>query len=192
MSISRNTMIWTAVGAVAAVLALIFAIAVQSKDKNPPDRNTANGGVCAQAGNYNTCTVSERLSDIKARAEDDKSFRQEASKFSGVDPATTGPWPFVVLDTDVRGLKARSSDEKDGVQIGSAANRTVLWVDCASTSSFDADPATGSGPRWLRIKWPNSEPTTQFFTSEPGQTGYAYVFRYYAVPLGHNGQIALC
>jgi hypothetical protein len=173
-------------------LPLFFVIRSQSGG------NTAAGGdgsCIQQNGNRNECSVviQREISELEARAEDDRQFRKEAlERYSGTNPTGIGPWAFVVVDTADRGLKARNSDLKAGAQIGTAANRSVIWAECANISPFDPEPALGTGGRWLKIKWPNNKQTKEFFNSEPGQTLSAHVFSYYAVPVGHNGKIPEC
>jgi hypothetical protein len=51
-----------------------------------------------------------------------------------------------------------------------------------------SDPSLDTGPRWLKIRWPNKTPGGQFFNSEPGAPAQGWVHRGFVVPAGHNGE----
>jgi hypothetical protein len=105
-----------------------------------------------------------------------------------------GPWPYIVVNTGDQGLYARSTDDIDSERLGAAANRSIVWVDCVSTSDFTppvADPSN-VGPTWLKIRWPNDRQSSQFFSSEPTNASHAYVYSGFAIPLGHSRQIPAC
>jgi hypothetical protein len=195
MSWNKRLMIAAAIAAISAVPVAIFAwLLPMNRDKPEPPRVGGNvtGQDCVQIGDENSCNVEKRLSDFEARIADDEQFVQEAKKYAKGDPTGTGPWAFVVVRTGERGLVARSSAEQTGIQIGSVANRDLIWVNCLRISKFDPEPPTGSGPRWLQIRWPNTNPTRQFLKSEPSSRFVAYIYAYYAIPWGHNGIVPKC
>ena len=153
---SQGQLWMTAIGVVVAVASVVVAL-VQLSDEpttRQQNNNTLTAGYCSQLGDVNNCSVQvqERLSEIDARAKNDAEFREEVAKMSNIAPPSRGPWPFVVIGTRDIGLKIRSNGERDGKQIGSAANRSVLWADCLATTSFEPDPVVKAGPKWLRVR----------------------------------------
>lgn len=121
----------------------------------------------------------------------EEQIQQRVQDFADVPPQGDGPWPFVVLDSDI-GLKVRSTNEVDAVQLGGLQERHTAWVDCQQTSSFDADPTTGAGPLWYRVRWAHQEPSVEYHESDPGAVHTAWAYAGYLVPWGHNGDIPEC
>lgn len=107
-------------------------------------------------------------------------------------PPAKGPYQYVVVGTSDLGLKVRTGPDLYDSQIGSAGNRSIVWAECQKRSGFDADPSMKVGPVWLKIHWPSNTPGTQFANSEPKNPVQGWVFRGYAIPAGHNGNIPAC
>ena len=122
----------------------------------------------------------------------DSQIRQEVASVSTNNPPGTGPWPYIVLGTADLGLRVLSKGEADGIQIGSAANRSFLWAECIQETSYTPDSVVDVGPRWLRVKWPNKDSTVVFLPSAPSDRFRGFVYSGYTQPYGHNGKIPKC
>jgi hypothetical protein len=197
LKVSRRTFIATIAAIIVAVALAIYSNSSDpGRSRQPPSSINVNQSAgqgsnqCVQFGDKSQCI--QQLDEISARLKDDERFKDQVQKLSIADPTGSGPWQYVVIFTDVRGLKIRTTNDQRGTQIGTAANRSVIWADCLSISKFDPDPVMKAGPRWLRIRWPNRTPTTKFFNSEPGQKVRAYAYSGYTIPYGHNGNIPPC
>jgi hypothetical protein len=122
----------------------------------------------------------------------DAEVRKAAAGFAGTPPPGDGPAPFRVVDTEEKGLKVRTTPDLAGIQIGSAANGTTVWADCAAETGFDPELRDGAGPRWLHVRWPDTKPGTTFRNSDPANPLQGWVYAGFTVPAGHNGQIRPC
>lgn len=190
MSFNRRVALWTLIIAALGVIAALLAVFWPSG--SPAITGEIPGTGCVQVGANPTCIVND-VRDLSQQAGDnDELFKAEVAKRSTANPTGPGPWPYVVVDAAQLGLKIRSTNDATGTQIGSATNRLTLWVDCISTSTFDPEPPSGAGPAWLRVRWPNSKPTNQYFNSEPNQPDRGYAYAGHAIPYGHNGKIPTC
>jgi hypothetical protein len=99
----------------------------------------------------------------------DERLMADAAAFADVPPEGDGPWPFAVVNTLDQGLKVRTTNTRDGDQLGGLAPHHVAWAVCKTTSDFDPDHTTRSGPIWLQIKWDQHTPSSDFYKSRPGQ-----------------------
>jgi hypothetical protein len=107
------------------------------------DDNTSSvgGDGCIAVGQNSQCST--KLNDVLRDGKiSDADFAQKLAASSTVPPTGNGPYLFVVIDTADLGLKVRSGPRAKDQQIGTSANRTVVWGDCERTSDFDADPAS--------------------------------------------------
>ncbi|MEU4396778.1 hypothetical protein [Kribbella sp. NPDC023855] len=180
---------------IAAIGGLLGGIAAFSKDEpaQKTDDNTSSvgGDGCIAVGPNSQCST--KLNDVLRDGKiSDADFKQKLAPTSTAPPTGNGPYLFVVIDTADLGLKVRSGPRAKDQQIGTSANRTVVWADCEQKSDFDPDPSLDTGPRWLKIHWPNKTPGGQFFNSEPGAPAQGWVHRGYVIPAGHNGNIKPC
>lgn len=100
-------------------------------------------------------------------------------------------YPFEVYESGEIGLKVRSCPTQDCEHVGTAFDGQALTAECASKSGFFPEGPEG-GDEWLRIRWSLNTPTTGVGQSSPTEPHKAYVFRRYARPLGHNGEIRAC
>lgn len=194
----------------AALAALIAGVAqlVDVGSDGPGDRsisdsgsgggNANNNGDGAAVGTGNTaCAASApgavaNCQRILTNEElTDAELRRQMAGISKSKPAADGPYPFVVVDTGSIGLVVRTGPEKNDEQFGSAANRSILWVDCQRRSSFDPAPTLNAGPVWLKIHWPKTT-GTQWAKSQPKDPAQGWVYRGYTIPVGHDGSIRSC
>ncbi|GAA1704117.1 hypothetical protein GCM10009745_59530 [Kribbella yunnanensis] len=207
-------------GVLAAVGGLLVGIgAVTQADESKTDRtatnsggsnNTSNNGDHNTSGSNNTGSNNSGGNTVVCPATDsgavtncplqqimgdetltDPEFRKQIAAVSTDAPAAPAPYQFVVVDTGKLGVKVRTGPETSDMQFGSAGNRSILWVDCQVRSSFDADPTTGAGPVWLKVRWPNTT-GTEWANSQPRDPARGWVYRGYAIPAGHNGDIPAC
>lgn len=103
------------------------------------------------------------------------------------------PAPFRVLfDENPRDLFIRSSPRKSGHHIGLALHGADVWVDCVTTSDFNADPSTPGGPKWYRVRWPTSGPSDAVGSSSPSDPSHGWAFAYYLRPDASNGKVPAC
>lgn len=162
--------------------------------------NSISVGPCGQVI-YGSCEVElkEDVSRLSEAAPTDDDLKAELAKEATAEPATIGPgpWPFMVVDTFEDGidygLYARTTNRLVGERLGTAANRTLVWVDCAAISDFTpkVDSVTDVGPQWLQVRWKPTEPNLRG-VSEPSGTQRAWMYRGGLVPVKHNGNIPPC
>jgi hypothetical protein len=119
-------------------------------------------------------------------------IRELARNYAEVDPPGSGPWPFVVIADPRLGMKVRTSGLPDGVQVGSAAANTSVWVTCKKDTGFNPQPGDPNGSVWYQVKWPNEQPTTTFFGSSPVDAYHKWVYGGLIVPIGQNGRVPTC
>src|SRR4051794_25014630 len=189
----------TVVAAMAAVLAIP---ALNHSEATPPAPVSVGGNVggCVQVGSTNPqCSVEQQADEASKNAADAAHLKKLVESFSAADPQGAPPWSFLVYNTRDQagneiGLKVRSGPELASTQIGSARGRALIWGECFVLSDFN--PEAGSdvdvGPRWLRIRWPTSAPSTTFAESSPTDPAIGYVYAGYALPFNHNWNIPQC
>lgn len=144
---------------------------------------------CSLDGDHSQLSCDENILDPVTANE--KDVRAEVARFADEPPRGDGPWQFVVLDTGI-GLKVRSTNRIEAEQLGGLQEQHYAWVDCYAVSDFDADPTTGRGPIWYRVRWGQQEPSLDFFESDPGAGTRAWAYAGYLQPWGHNGDIPEC
>jgi len=181
--LSRRTLIWTIIGALAGVAAVLIAIlAPNPLPAISVNEGGSNPGGCIIVGNGN-CTVPGAASD--------EEFNNRIRANAIGDPKPPAPYRFTVI-TSEQGLKVRTSGEPDGQQIGTATRHAVVWADCIQETSYNPDPSVDAGPKWLKIRWPNQTPTLKAFNSERTQTTFGYVHLGWVLPVDHNGKLPPC
>ena len=188
LPLTRKSVALTAAGlAVAAVGVLVSVLVSDGGDVSQssgtgPNVNGDNNNLILQGPN-------EFLERVPAGSSAER-YREEARKYAEVAPRSEGPWAFVVVADPALGLQVRSSADASGKQIGSAGFGATTWVSCKRDSGFDAGESNGSV--WYQTGWPNSEPTTKFFNSSPGDPQQGWVYNGLVVPAGHNGKVPDC
>lgn len=178
--ISDKSLFWTEVGAIGGIVGVIVAVATIYLDNGQNKPVVVNSPSEAQKFQNN----------LPADATSEEA-RALAARYANVKPSPKGPWAFYVLDTQI-GLKVRTSGVQAGVQIGSAGDGALVWAECRQITSFAPPAEFPVGPRWLRIRWPNNNPTKKFMDSSPEDPYTGYVYEGYVVPAGHNGHIPAC
>lgn len=139
-----------------------------------------------------TKTVTWRLSKVSRPGLRPTSSKQRA-KLPTSRLHRKGHGHFYVVRTAPIGLKVRSTNEREATQLGGIANLNVAWAWCQQTSDFDPDPGDNVPGLWLQIAWDHQEPnTTDYFQSEPGADGWAWIYAGFTVPSGHSGDIPRC
>jgi hypothetical protein len=83
-------------------------------------------------------------------------------------------------------MKKRGS-RSGSLEIGKRCGWTVLVL-VHLTQIVSGD----TGPKWLKVRWPNTRPSTENFQSEPAHTTFGYAYAGYTVPYGHNGNLPRC
>lgn len=170
---------WTAIGAIAAALAAVVAFAAlagNGGDTTTTIRDSSVGGddSCTNIGQGTQNCYVNLVQDLASRSEGD--IIEAAHKAADKPPAPKGPWPFYVVRTAPIGLKVRSTNEQEAIQLGGIANLNPAWAWCQQTSDFDPDPGDDVPGLWLQIAWEHQEPnTTDYFQSEPGADGRAWI-----------------
>lgn len=184
-------LLWTAAGVVvAALVALITSI---SADAGPAPGSTGQTGTAQTGGTViNNNNGFLNFQSQVPPGTPDADVRAAAATYATTPPPVGGPAPYRVVDTQELGLKVRTTPDVDGVQIGSAANATTLWVDCVAITRFDPVVTDNVDARWLRVRWPTTTPGTAFHNSDPGSPQRGWVYAGLTVPAGHDGKISTC
>ena len=195
---------WTlAVACAGVIVAIIFGVVScnsaggdslegnQSGTGNTQNQN--QGGTQNILSGVNIVEISGGIAQIEASSATDVELKQKLAQTAIEDPAGPGPWPFVVVDTDVDGLFVRSTNEIDADRIGFVKNRSVIWVDCQATSKYTpVDPINDVGPKWFQIRWKNTAPSQQRFESDPSDQARGWVYGGLIAPYGQNGAVPSC
>ena len=184
-----------------AVLAIVgfatFFLAFQG-DSEPDDTvggieqsSGSDSDACTgDGGSTVTCIFGDNIASAETKSDD------ELRETSFSEPPTviseTGPWPFIVYADDGIGLKVRTTNTVEGVQIGGLSTRNTAWVFCQEVSDFNPDPEREVGALWYQIAWPTEEPSTEYFTSQPSDPYTGWAFGGYLDPVGHNGDVPAC
>lgn len=167
-------------------------------DQNSGAHNEASSGACAQFGDNNTCVVQLQADAAKASAAapTDEQFKADIANKSTSKPTEPGPWPYLIVDTVEHGINeglwARTTNELKGDRLGVTLNRGIIWADCVATSDYSPLPegdANNVGPRWLSVRWNLTDRTKH---SNPSDTGHAWMYLGYTIPMYHNGDIPEC
>jgi hypothetical protein len=185
----------TIVGAIAAALAI-----PAFNSQAPTISVDGSVGGCIQSGSTNPqCTIEQQVDEASKNAADARHLEQLVESFSKDDPVGPAPWSFLVYNTKDQagneiGLKVKAEPTMEGAQIGSARGRSLVWGECYASSSYN--PEVGSdvdvGPKWLRVRWPTSTPSSAFADSSPYDAVHGYVYAGYALPFKHDGTIPDC
>lgn len=191
MSRGRRAQVGLAVAAVGALGALLAGVAAfRSGGATAGSSSTTVGGDnsgCIAVGS-GSCQVVAPLP--LPTGESDQQIADGMYRAS-VYPRT--PAPFKVLfDENPRDLFIRSNARKDGYHIGLTLHGSDVWVDCVTTSDFNADPSTPGGPRWYRVHWPTSARSNAVGSSSPSDPPQGWAFAYYLRPDGSNGKVPPC
>jgi hypothetical protein len=203
LPLARWTIFITGLG---TIIGLIFGVMSACGTDEPKTSTPSQTGV----GNVNcngdsACgdielNISQAQEAVQAAADaagDDAEFRENLSGTPGSDepPQGSGPYPFVVIDTEDLGLFARTTNVMNGVRVGNAGNRTLIWVDCATRNGFTpsgVDTENNIGPQWVQVRWKHQEGGQFRGLSEPNETQTAWMYRGLMEPVGHNGDIPRC
>lgn len=187
---------WTAIGALAAVLAAgVGIMSLRSGDVGEQRQATAegeDGNTCVNTGEGSqTCDYGPILEDLAGRTE--RQIIESAEGFGAAPPVGDAPWPFVVVGTAPIGLKVRTTNAEIGTQIGAIANLNSAWAWCQEQSEFDPVPGDENGAVWFQIAWDHQEPNeTDYLQSESSATARGWIYGGFVVPVGHNGVIPNC
>ena len=187
----RKILWWTAAGVVLALLGVWLAWAHDRENDSPQINIRGSGNIQV---NGDDATINN-YQDFQKRLQpgwDAERAKAVAATFADVNPQGSGPWPFIVTDTGMLGLKIRSSGELSGRQIGSAANGETVWVDCMAMTSFTPPGGDNVGPKWAKIRWPNRKDESSFLHSSPSDRHKGWGYSGNLVPAGHNGKIPSC
>ncbi len=151
--------------------------------------NADNGGIGVGGDNTGCIQVADCVLPFNPAAADDKivkAIRRDK------DPQGKGPWAFNVLQDQGDGLFVRTGSEQADQRIGLATHASLVWVDCVTTSDFDADPSRKVGPTWYRGRWPSTTPSEVAMVGQPSNPSQGYAFKGYLAPNGHNGKVPQC
>lgn len=192
MSISRKTLIWTAISA--CVAALTLAVAFFRPDSAGGSRQSQSGTGNQQAGsdsvnisgNGNVVEFQKGAKNLSI--EEAKKF---AEKYASIPPSPGEPAAFMVVGAP-KHLYIRSSGKVDGHRVGFVYNESIIWADCRATTGWDGDPMDSAPDVWLRIRWNTDKPNSNAGNSEPSGQYQAWAYAGYTVPAGHNGDIPEC
>jgi hypothetical protein len=193
--VMTRSSIWARVGVVAGVVAAVVAIVAIFLTRSGQSNKAKVGGSasnCQVNGNSNTVTCDYQNKAQGAEGQTEDLILAESQKSMSIPPRGNGPWPFIVVHDFGMGLKVRTTDTPEGVQIGGIPSHHTVWAVCQQNSGFDPAPETGNGPVWLKVKWANTSPGQNFFESEISAQSTGWAYKGYVVPLGHNGQIPAC
>ncbi len=189
------TAVATAILAIAALATLLFTVGrddatdstitgIEQSSQGESDACTGDQGATV------TCIFGDNIADAEAKSDD------ELRETTFSDPPTviseTGPWPFIVYDDGGIGLKVRTTNTIDGVQIGGIPTKNTAWVICKETSDFNPDPERGVGALWYRVAWPTDTASTEYYISQPSDPHKGWAFAGYLDPVGHNGDVPTC
>lgn len=197
------------IGVVALFVAIVGTIgtwlavpAFHKSEPLPPNISAGpiSAGNCAQVGgSNNSCTVQQQADEVTKNAADAEQLKKLVAGFSQDPPQPPGPWSFLVYNTRVAtgqdvGLKVKSAPSADGVQVGTATSRSLIWADCYVINSYnpEAHSDVDVGPKWFKIHWPSNSPGTNFTISSPTDPHLEYVYAGYGLPFKHNGAIPAC
>lgn len=205
-STARRTLHWTRVAAVLTGLGVIVGLVFGLVGACSPDEPEAPGG----DGNVNctggsTCDVDVNITHVREIVQkaavtaggDDAEFKKKLRAASGAadSPNESAPYPFVVVDTGELGLFARTTNVMNGVRVGNAGNRALVWANCVEQSDFTPSDVTGEnnvGPQWVQVRWKHLDSGQTRGLSEPDETQTAWMYRGALEPVGHNGDIPRC
>jgi hypothetical protein len=195
--IAARTLGWTMAGVIVAAVIGAITIWLMSQQADPlapapaqPQESRGQGGTINGNGNVVTNTYSEFQQQAPPGASIEQ-LQRAAEKYADVPPPSS-PAAFRVVNTGDMGLKVRTSGATDGVQIGSAAQDAVVWVNCRATTDFDPVLDDQTGASWFLIRWPSTVPGSSFRNSEPGGPAQGWIYAGYTLPAGHNGQVPSC
>jgi hypothetical protein len=199
-----KTLHWTrigvAVGAIALSASLVFGVssACGPDDPEPGPSQIGTGNVHCTGSS--TCEV--KIQDIvneasDAAGSDDAEFKKQLGAAPrATEPLTrSAPYPFVVVDTGDLGLFARTTNVMNGVRVGNAGNRSLVWANCVEQSDFTPSDVTGEnnvGPQWVQVRWKHLDGGQTRGLSEPDETQTAWMYRGDLAPVGHNGDVPRC
>ena len=185
-----------AVAAIVAVAVAIVTFALGDDDGGSAITDSRIGGdnsanSCANLGEGDQTCYVEQVEDLASKSEAE--ILAAAEQAADVPPVGDGPWPFSVVKTGPIGLKVRSTNVEEAVQLGGIAHLNSVWAWCQAASGFDPVPDDEDADVWLQIAWDHQDPnTTDYFQSEPGADGRGWTYAGFTAPVGHNGDIPNC
>lgn len=179
---------WVKLGIVAGVIAAVAAVVGLSRSDSSSSEVSQTG-----TGNVN-CMVDGKGNSVECKGKSPEQVHEQeliadAEEDRNSPPLGNGPWPFAVVRDQNIGLKVRTTNTAEGMQIGGLAHLHTAWAVCKQRSGFDPE---GLGDLWYKIKWDNQQRSTAFFESETGATDTGWVISSYLVPVNHNGNIPDC
>lgn len=182
---------WKPVVGVAAVVTSLATVGLVVVSTGDNTTTTVNTNSCPVEGSDITidCHWQQYLPD--PAEVDAQKIIDSSNKYTDVAPTGNGPWPFAVAGSDI-GLKVRSTNVVDGVQLGGIQELHVAWVVCQKDSGWNPDPSTDGGSIWYKIPWDQRTPSTAYFESPPNADGSAWAYSGYLYPTGHNGKVPWC
>lgn len=192
--VARRTLVWTIVGIIVAALSGVFAF-LQLVDDKPTQSVEGSANQVVQGGGAITNNYFREVDEFKGALPPNPGaaqIRKSAEQYAEVNPDGTGPWPFVVVADPNLGLKVRTTGTTDGVQVGTAAYNTSVWVECRKDTGFNPAPGDPNGAMWYRVKWPSEQSTSRFYNSSPGDRFDQWVYGGLIVPIGQNGKVPAC
>jgi hypothetical protein len=204
LPLARLTVALTGIG---MIIGLVFGLVSACGADEPTAATPSQAGT----GNVN-CTGDSACGDIELNISQVQDAVQTAAATAGNDdvefkknlraapdaakpPEGSGPYPFVVVDTEELGLFARTTNTMNGVRVGNAGNRALVWANCLTRSDFTPSGVTGEnnvGPLWVQVRWKHLEGGQVRGLSEPNENQTAWMYRGGLEPVGHNGDIPRC
>lgn len=181
---------WTKIAGIAAVVAVLVAVAAWQWPRGEGQSGKIDGA--GQICQSKTGNVDCRQYPTEGIRSEEQAIESSRSHMNDPPPAT-GPWPFTVVNTGTQGLKVRSTNTVEGVQLGALPNLNTAWAECQTDSPFDPVPNDEGGAKWLRIKWDQqTQDDKNYYESQPDAKATGWIYRGLVVPLGHNGTIPQC
>jgi hypothetical protein len=198
------TRVGAAIGALGLIAALVFGLVSACGSDEPaapgPSQSGTGNNYCADGS---TCDVDVNITHVQeivqeaaaASGGDEAEFKKNLKAADGAaePPKGSAPYPFVVIDTGELGLFARTTNVMNGVRVGNAGNRALVWANCIEQSDFTpSDVTNNAGPQWVQVRWKHLEGGQVRGLSEPNETQAAWMYRGGLEPVGHNGDIPRC
>lgn len=205
-----KTLHWTRIAVVltglGVIVGLVFGLVSACGSDDPVASTPSQAGT---GNNYctggSTCDVDVNITHVQeivqeataAAGGDDAELKKQLRAAAGAtEPSTgSGPYPFLVVDTEELGLFARTTNVMNSVRVGNAGNRATVWANCVARSDFTPSDVTGEnnvGPLWVQVRWKHLDGGQTRGLSEPNETQTAWMYRGDLEPVGHNGDIPSC
>ncbi|GAB3464274.1 hypothetical protein GCM10027436_76210 [Actinophytocola sediminis] len=200
LPLTRLTVVFAGLGVIVG-LVFGFASACGPEEPSTPSQSGAGNVNCSGDSacgdiELNISHVQEIVASASADAGgDDAELKKNLRTVDGATqpPTESAPYPFIVVDTGELGLFARTTNVMNGVRVGNAGNRALVWADCVTQSDFTpSDVTNNAGPQWVRVRWKHLAGGQVRGLSEPNETQTAWMYRGGLEPVGHNGAIPHC